>query len=114
MLNGSVRKHDVTKLTTVSTAYVSVVLINPNRQLNMFLFHLGESYSQNDVSIKYRLILVNQFLADALILFLMKSDLMFSQNDTQYPAGFTRNYGDWWAARAGMRLLAEISGMIPG
>lgn len=97
----------VTELIPVSTAYVSVGLIYPNRQVSKLLFHLGESYSQNYVSIKYRVKLVNQFLTDALILFLMKSDLPFSQNDTQYAAGFIRDYGDWWAARAGMRLFSR-------
>lgn len=46
-------------------------------------------------------------MADALILFLMKSDLPFSQNDTQYTAGFIRDYGDWWAARDSMRLFSR-------
>lgn len=51
--------------------------------------------------------LVNQVLADALILFLMETDLLSSQNDTQCAAGFVRDYGDWWAAGAGMRFSRD-------
>ena len=97
----------VSELTPVSTACVLAGCIYPNKKGRKILFNLGESYSQNYLSIKYGVILIHQFLVDTLIILLMKSDLPSSQNGTQYTAGFIRGSGEWWAARAGVRLFSR-------